>query len=466
MFRWLICALALTLFATPAAAPAADRPQVEISVTRAENGEWLVEYRFGPEAPVWFFPRSSDDNKGGSWRVKSWTVETPGVKLQRSAGFDRLDGGGKPLTSVRIRIRPYVDLLPSDFTPAVRFSDGSLAFLSDNFMMLPVVKGRTNVDAERPVTRIAFNDPGRRLLLRGKAAIGTVSLLMDSGNTYVYAGDTPVVEAPNYAGVLDAGLPAWIRTEVNDFTPRLLQFYTRKLGPSRDARPLAMVAWGGATDDGWMLGGRVLEGMIMIQISGQSARWRDSKKLDTMREFIGHEAAHFWLGRTVRTSNSNERWITEGGADFLATRALEEMLPDYDVYSELRRMMNECLMSIRPNQSLSKVGGRVGNNGYYGCGAMLALAAEHATKQRYPRSDSFEFIRSLILANRRDEEVTAEDWLARFQLITRDPALTEDVRVFIKQGHPDPKAFFRRLFRATGVPLAVEEIPIKEQMRE
>lgn len=466
MFRWLVCALALTFLATPAVAPAAGEAQVEISVTRAENGEWLVDYHFGSSAPIWFFPRSSDDQKGGSWRVKSWTVETPGVKLERNGGFDRLDGGGKPLTNVRIRIRPYVDLLPSDFTPAVRFSDGSLAFLSDNFMMIPAPRGRILADAERPSTRISFNDPGRRLLLRGKAAIGTVSLLMESGNTYVYAGDTPVIEAPNYAGVLDSGLPVWIRNEVNDFTPRLLQFYTRKLGPSRDARPLAMVAWGGTEDDGWMLGGRVLEGMIMIQISGKSARWRDPKKIDTMREFIGHEAAHFWLGRTVRTSSWNERWITEGGADFLATRALEEILPDYDVYSELRRMMNECLLSVRPDQSLSKAGNRPGNNAYYGCGAMLALAAEHATKRRYPHSDSFEFIRGLMLANRRDEEITADDWLARFRLVTRDAALTEDVRTFITQGSSDPKAFFRRLFRATGVPLAVEEIPIKEQMRD
>lgn len=474
MIRLLAGALALLLFASSAAARPAAPPQVDVTVTRGADGEWIAEYRFELRSPVWFFPRSSNDNKGESWRVKSWTVETPGVRLQRLGAYDALDGGGKPLTLVRIRVRPWVATLPRDYTPAIRFSDGGLAFFSDNFVLAPsrsVASVRAlptelrNKDVQEPVLRLAFNDPGQRLVLRGKAATGSVSFLADTGNTYVYTGDTPLFESSGFGGMLDRGLPAWIRAEVTDFTPRLLQHYSRKLGPSVDPRPLAMVAWGGADHSGWTLGARVLDGMIMMQVSGETALRRSTSKIDTLRAFIGHEAAHFWLGRTISSTTWRERWITEGGADYLSVRALEALDPDFDAFGEWRRMMNECLVSLKPGDSLEVAGARLGNTAYYGCGAMLALAAEHATTGRYPRADSFEFTRGLMLANARDGQISTEDWLARFRLVTRDASLTDDVRGFLVRGSRDPQAFFRRLFLATGVPLAVEQIPIKEQLR-
>ena len=46
--------------------------------------------------------------------------------------------------------------------------------------------------------------------------------------------------------------------------------------------------------------------------------------------FIAHEAAHFWLGQTVAYEYARDAWITEGGAELLALRAVADTDPDYD----------------------------------------------------------------------------------------------------------------------------------------
>ncbi|MEZ0244746.1 MAG: hypothetical protein ACAH11_15340, partial [Sphingomonas sp.] len=356
----------------------------------------------------------------------------------------------------------------------LRFSDGALAFFSDQFFLVPVrsvaAARALPVDlngagtTELPVT-LVLSDPNRRMLLRGKAQTGRVTFALDTGNTYVYTGDAPIIDTPSFSGVLDSGLPVWMKDELRDFTPKLMTLYRQKLGTPAIGKPMALVAWGGTSIDGISLGGGVVDGMVVMQIRGKRALEKSPEVLQWMRWFIGHESAHFWMGQTLHYERVSEGWITEGASDFLATRALQILVPEYDPKNDLRDGMHDCLRMIGPMEALSKSEERLEPRANYGCGMLLLLAAESATRKHDPKSDAFTYVRGLIDSNRSDTMINTREWLERFKLATGDAALTAEVRAFILTGVPDPKAFWRRLFAATGVDLPVELKSIKEMMR-
>jgi hypothetical protein len=344
------------------------------------------------------------------------------------------------------------------------FSDGGLAFYSDHFSVAPL----PTLDAVRalpadldtakvvqPSVTLVFSDPGHRLLLRGRASRDRAVFALGDADAYVYAGAAPVIETPAFAGVIDAGLPAWVRGELDDFTPRILDLYAARLGQPMGGRPMALVAWQGAEQPGWSLGGSVLDHMVVMQISGQRVLARTPDVLSQMRWFIAHESAHFWLGQTVKYAHANEGWIMEGGADLLAIRGTRALIPDYDATAYLQREMDECLKLGTAGKPLAGAGERGENRAYYTCGALLGLAAEGVVRRHDPSADYFTFVRGLIDANRADGKVSASDWLAQFVKVGGDPGTAAEIRTLLDQGVPDPRAFWMRLFTATGVPFSV-----------
>lgn len=459
MIRWLLILIALAF-----AAPAAAKPGVTVTLSRADGGDWLVDYRFAVRSRVWFFQRSNLDLDGKPWRQQGWTVETPGVKLERIGHFDALTGDA-PLQHVRIRMRPFAHPLQSDYTPVLAFSDGGLAFYTDHFLITPqpsreavaaLPADPNTVTFIQPHETLIFNDPGHRLLLRGEALSGTARFDLGGPDSFIYSGDAPVIETPSFAGVIDAGLPEWVRTELDQFTPQVMALYNRRLGPSSGDKPMALIAWQGAEQPGRSLGGSVLDKMLVMQISGQQVQTRSPAVLGQLHWFIAHESAHFWMGQTVRYSRDADGWILEGSADLLSVRATSSLVSDFDAPAFLQDAMDTCLKLQGPGKPLATAIERGENKAFYACGALLMLSAEAAMRRGDPTADIMSFIRGLIDANRTDGVVTMDDWLTAFRQVGGSAESVAEIRAFIDRGVADPKAFWMRLFSTTGVAFAPE----------
>src|SRR5690349_4007971 len=114
--------LALTGCAGTAApvAPSAAAQSAPVAVAVVRDGDaWTAEYRFPRGAPVWAFIRSANaEATGQSWRAASWTVDTPGVRLERLGRYDALvaDRGNVPEV-VRVRFTPFTDEVRADYVP-------------------------------------------------------------------------------------------------------------------------------------------------------------------------------------------------------------------------------------------------------------------------------------------------------------------------------------------------------------
>lgn len=425
-----------------------------------DRAVWTAEFRFGRPASAWVFTRSAvDEDTRTPWRPQSWTVETPGVRLERRGHFDllRTDDGSPVPERVRIRFTPYARGLAASYDPALVFTDGTVALYNQQFDLVPVDAPAAADRLPRDLgdagltegqTRVRFRDVGARVLYQGNR-FDEASLAGDGA--YVLFGPAEPIVTPAMATIIDPQLPAWLRSALASEVQQLIEHHARELGPPSAGRPTILVSWAGPTPALISMGGSVLTNLVTMRFEGIGVVEPRPALLAQARRFIAHEAAHFWLGQTVRYGSSREAWITEGGADLLAVRAVQTLHPDFDVRAQLNEALTECAGLIQ-NRGVESAHERGEHRAYYACGAVFALVAE--AKSRQPFSH---FIRGLVDANRADGVLTRDEWLNALDGVVRDPTIRVDIETLLDQGAPQPKQALASLLRRAGIPHAVGE---------
>lgn len=460
------CATTPALVEPPAAPEAPVEPGPEVTVTR-DGDRWTADYVLPSDAPVWAFIRSALKMDGSAaWRQEQWTVETPGVVLERQGHLDilRATNGGPVPRRVRIVMRPASENLQADYNPAIVFTDGSAAIYSGHFSVFPVDSVERAREMPLDLNEVQFDS--RDTTVKWRDTVGPVLVggerRADASSTgrgtYALFGRMPLVDSPRLATVIDPQLPGWISTELADFAPRVADYYVQRLGPGQTAKPTIMISWNGPTPQFRSMGGSVLAGMIVMAFEGDNVVQASDEMRDHARWFIGHESAHFWLGQTVGYAVSRDAWITEGGADLMAVRALSVLYPAYNARGELQQEVDDCTrLAVQPVSSANRRGE---HRAYYACGAVFAMAAEAAQK-RATGGDWFDFVKGLIDANREDGKVEREEWLAALLQITGDPDVRREIDALLDTGAPDPAVLIARLFDRTGVAYRMEGGKVK-----
>lgn len=229
-----LAAVALTGGAC-AAGPTISRPAAlddagaQVMVTR-QGGQLMIDYRFGRDAPVWAFMDSAlETDSRQPWRPRQWTVETPGVVMERRGHYDILrnvDGGPVP-REVRFRVRPKAVDLEAEY-PTLLFSNGAVALPTrqmDVFALaspqaaeaVPDDLNRTKVDGGP--ARVTWRDDSGPVLFNGRRRD---ALTTTDERSYVLLGDATVTPGQGLSTVIDPNLPPWIGEEIRDFAPHVL----------------------------------------------------------------------------------------------------------------------------------------------------------------------------------------------------------------------------------------------------
>ena len=431
--------------------------QVRVEITRRGN-EWTADYQFDREYPVWVFPRTDvtrDDQQ--EWRPSSWTVETRGVRLERRGWYDVLIANrGDVPRSVRIRFTPFTKGLQDDYTPALQFTDGSVALYVAQFEVFPMESGRAvkalpsdlnNQYVPDAKLQYVLRDQAGPVWLRGKrSAVANT----DDKNTYVFFGNLLPIETPAMVGFIDPQLPEWIRGSLAQSIPDILARYTQELGPPPGMKPTIMLSWAGPTPGLTSRAGSVLPGLIMLTYEGSGVLSEDEAARIGGLQFIAHEAAHFWLGQTVAYEYARDAWITEGGADLLAMRLTALEHPAYDWRADFNKSIEDCVNLTR-RRGIESARERNENRAYYACGAVFGLIAESASGRSF-----FTFVKRIVDANRVDGIVSRAEWLAALDAASGKPDLSRDIARMLDRGVPDPKAFIAELFTRAGVVHSVD----------
>ncbi|MBB6428130.1 hypothetical protein [Sphingopyxis sp. JAI128] len=374
-----------------------------------DGDEWKARFRFATDAPVWAFERSAMLRaEQRPWRPESWEVTTPGVSLERVGDFDAfVAADGDVPREVTIRFRPLAKDLVADYDPAIRLSDGTLALYGGHFKIFPKESREAAAALREPQdypTRIALTAAGTPLLFGGQR----VTRADDVGDNYVYVGEVAVSADDPVATILDPGLPAWISTRLRDFTPAVFRDFETRMGPHKSGRPMVIASWAGTDFAGVSTGGSVSPGMITMRLEGKQLLKETPGALNQMRWFIAHEAAHFWLGETVRYATPDEAWITEGGADYLAMQAAVRADASYDAKAFMADARSDCIAALARG-SLADARRRNDQRAYYACGALFAKAVDDAGRSR--GKGFADFVRGLIRDDA-DGQVTGAEWLS------------------------------------------------------
>lgn len=427
-------------------------PQVRVEVTRT-GGLWDAEFIFDRRVTAWVFPRSDVTREAGRpWRPDSWTVRTQGVRLQRRGNYDYLvaDRGELP-QRVSVRFRPVPDGLRADYPPALQFTDGSVALFVAQFACFPMdsmadVRKLPSDLNNHPVpaaeVRYVFRDSLGPVLLEGKRSSPAET---KNAGTYALFGMARPIETPYMVGIVDPKLPDWIKESLSRSVPAMLSRYTQELGALPDFKPTIMASWRGPTPGLVSRAGSVLRGLIVLNYEGSGMVEETTRQRHEGLWFIAHEAAHFWLGQTVAYQYARDAWITEGGAELLAIRAVAEADPDYDPRAQINSAIQDCIQLTR-RRSVESARERGEQRAYYACGTVFGLVAEAGSGRSF-----YKFVRQLVDANRADGVVTRADWLAALDSATRRPALGRDIARLLDRGVDDPGEFITDLLARAGV---------------
>jgi len=442
-----------------AAQDGATRPAV--TVTR-DGDTWSAAYELDRDAKVWAFFRSAlIQGSRRPWRLEQWRVTTPGVVLERAGNYDILrsaDGGPVP-RQVSIAFTPRSENLEADYG-VLAFTDGSVALPSGQFDVFPLTSVEEAAAAPQDLNgyalqggpaRVTWRDRAGPVLFRGERLAEAVAVEAD---TYVLFGRAVMVESARLVTVADPELPGWIGGVLQDFAPRVADLYAARLGPGQTDRPTLMLSWAGPTPALRSMGGSVMPGLVVMRFEGAGVVEPSTPVLNASRWFIGHESAHFWLGQTVRYERARDAWITEGGADLMAIRALKAIDPAWDARAELQKEVDDCVrLGDAPVVEAAERGEHRAN---YACGAVFALVAE-AAQRRATGGDWFDFLKPLIDASREDGVLTRDEWLDALDAVSGDATLRRDMETLLDQGSAQAADVIAGLLERAGVAVRREE---------
>jgi hypothetical protein len=186
--------------------------------------------------------------------------------------------------------------------------------------------------------------------------------------------------------------------------------------------------------------------MVVMKLKGDALLERNDKVSNYARWFVAHEAAHFWLGQAVEYSNKSESWITEGGAELLAFRAMAAADPHFDVKQRLSEAKAECLPFLGHGGIATAYERQDDFRAYYACGAILALAAEKASG-----GDFAEFVRTLIQKYGADRVITRSEWMALIDERAPGQGLSAGASKLLDQKQADPKAALDQFIALAGI---------------
>lgn len=443
-------------------AGAEDAPPVlaDVSVVRRDDG-FEAAYRFNQDAAAWVFFRSGRERVSGShWRGGVWEVLTPGVVLAEDgqrAYLAMADGSAVP-QSVSLRFVPEPVGLMADYDPALVFTSGAVALFSDQFDVFPresiddvtALPLDLNAASDLPgsPTRTCWRDISGPVFFQGEQRQEACA---SNAQTYVYFGEDGLVETEALATVLDTGLPGWVSDEITGFSTHVAAWYTDQLGEGLDTRPMIMASWNGPTDGVTSMGGSVLPGLIVMAFEGEGLLEPSPEIVGQIRWFVAHEVAHFWLGQTVAYERQNDMWITEGGADLAALRALEAIDPEWQGSAAfLQLALDDCV--ARSADPLDTAAGRGDFRVFYACGTIFALVLEHATGRSWP-----ELLADMIADNRETGILTRAEWLSHIDGNPRRDEITGLVSGLLETGSNDSLAAIATLLEAANVPHSRDE---------
>lgn len=446
--------LALTLLlALGAVAASADEYTVTISIEPGRADRWNVEYALSSPVDSLIFARGNGDYRRATWRLPR------GFLMERLGATDRVSRkNGKPFSRLKATIETHAERIPEDYTPFIRFSDGSVAMFTGQFIVgIPesgnagdYLDGADDANTLWPAEATIVLDPGRfgAMIAGARVESGPRQFATGEGE-YVYFGSTEALETPYLVSVMDAAAPTWLRDLLYESMALTFRYYEEHLGALAGGKPFMLTSFMPLDGRRISFTGGVIGSQIAIQLALGDGIQDTPSEREFMAQFFAHESAHLWNNGQVIAADGTESWLHEGSAEAMGWLALADLGIHSDAAALMlfERAANECVRFLG-NGSLRSAGRRGEFQAYYECGATIALATHGLMRQQ--GKDLFAFWRRLITDSLAGESTYgADDYYRLVDAVS--PPLTHAIQSVADDVVEDPSVAVRNLLEAGGV---------------
>jgi hypothetical protein len=381
--RWIVAAVATALWCAVsghvAFAADGDLPAI-VLLREAPEGvatRWRVIYRLPWPVEELRFERVFPGLRRG------WSAATPGYELEADSAGERvrLRRGEVPSDTVELLLPEDATPLAGEYEPMLSFGDGAVAIFTGHLRAAARAAGLP----ERGVPVRSFRLvpwPGGEVLVGGSVHDTPVRFEDVAGaGTYALFGGAPHALSSVGYEVLDRDLPRWVDARTREVLPRLLELYLVRLGVELRQRPLVLFTWAGSSGRGMTSHGGVLPGQVQLTVEGPGWLAETDEGRGLLDHLLAHELVHLWTSDRVLADGSAMEWLTEGGADALAERALLElgMLDPDRRAALLSDALFDCRLRVRGPAAR---GDRWAARSEYSCGNVIGAWSEHALSGR------------------------------------------------------------------------------------
>lgn len=427
---------------------------VTATLDRMEDGAWRVRYAFDAPQSVIFFSRSN-----GDYRTATWTPLSDGAAMARVGGFDAVLFD-EPVEAAAFRIAPYSDQIPQEYTPFIPFSDGGLAIHAGQFEVLAAEDSEAiaalegnlaQYQGEQKILGVRVIAPDTAIVAGGEVTRGEGSDVSLGGTSYLYVGEAEVQEGPDYAGVIDPGLPDWLQDQLESELGAVFAAYHDLWGEGLPEKASVLYAFRGYDRPGLSnKGGALGSRLIMLESSGDALRQPSQQIGVYMRWFFAHEIAHLFQARTgAVVASQGDSWIFEGGANAMANIVLGETAtenPD-GLMSDYAETFDTCAAYLADGP-LSEAARDGRYDAYYQCGDLMSRASAAAT----PDADLFALWRGLLdAAEARDNRFSTDLYLEVMRERGAPEPAIQAIRRIATETLSDPRAALADMLAEAGM---------------
>ena len=365
-----LAALAVIAVAGMARAPSAA--DARVSIEQVGDADLRVTYAMKKPRRELIF-RAVE----GGYRARRWTIETPGFRLLRLDGEDRIVRlDGKRFGAVTVAARPDLVHLPKDYQPVVRYGDGGALVYTGHFWPVTARGSRVNATFDlRPA-------PGGQTVAFGKRAPALEDWRSPMAHpAFVYMGPLAPIETDHVVALVDPETPAWIVEELHALTADAFDFFANAFGYAPEPKPTLFLAVGRGRDPNrFRFSGDALPGQFQITLEGAAWREPGEEGRRLFRRLAIHEAFHLWQSVRARPlSEDVAGWIHEGGAEAAAAEAMLALgYWDAAAFEAFRDgAKQECADGLEDGP-LARAHERGAFRALYDCGFLIAEAAARA----------------------------------------------------------------------------------------
>lgn len=353
----LLCLLVIT------SAVSAKKLQLDITISKdAASSQWSVNYHFSENITAINF-----EDTPYSFIENDWLSQTSNSVLDLSTLQVNLHNASRHYS---LKLKGENDQYISGYyTPFLNFSDGSNALYIGHYLPSKVKSGEAWVDISDITLTLTIDAlKSGDLLFSGLNEVKSLQVSLSDAKQYAYIGNLASKAHDRFNLILDPMLPNWIQKAYLKAIPEFYNYYENSTRAKLSFSPVFIVNFKPGNMRPRLDGGAINK-QIAINILGDGWEQSPEENLNNVLSLLAHEMAHLWNSQHWTLANTDQVWMSEGGANYFSRNALLDFkyISRDEYIKNFKSQADTCIKALN--------GGSVNNLHYrsdaYVCGEVI-----------------------------------------------------------------------------------------------